>query len=125
LIYILNSNDTSKQEVLELRESYLDFLIEHLLKRLCHSGTEVLDASSLHEPNVAVSITREERANVLHAHFKICISHPNAKQNRTTQILNMTSPLTWVNLKNVTARKKWLSVMMKSYAIWLNMWMVN
>jgi len=65
---------------------------------------------------MAVSITLEEKArlyNVLLAHFKICISHPNAKQNRMIQIFNMNSPLTRVNLKNVTARKKWLSVVIE------------
>jgi len=59
-IYILNSTDTSKQKFLELRESYIDFLIDHLQERLCNSSTEVLDTFSLLEPNVAVSITPEE-----------------------------------------------------------------
>jgi len=122
---IYNSTDTSMQEFLELRESYLDFMIDYQQERLCNSSTKVLVAFSL---LVVVSLTLEERArllNVLHAYFKICISHPKAKQNRMTQILNMTSPLMRVNLKNVTARKKWLSVVMKNYVIWLNRWMVN
>ena len=51
--------------------------------------------------------------------WHVFISHPKANQNRATQIFNMTSPLTKVNLKNV--RKNWLSVVMK---IWLNMWMM-
>ena len=71
---LINSNDTSKQEFLELRDSYLDSLIDHLQERLCSDSTEVLDTFSLLEPNMAVSITLEERArlcNVLHAHFKI------------------------------------------------------
>ena len=71
---LINSNDTSKQEFLELRDSYLDSLIDHLQERLCNDSTEVLDTFSLLEPNMAVSITLEERArlcNVLHAHFKI------------------------------------------------------
>jgi len=48
------------QEFLELRESYIDFLIDHLQERLCNSSTKVIDAFSLLEPNVAVSITHEE-----------------------------------------------------------------
>jgi len=83
---------------------------------------------SLLEPNVAVSITLEEREPdctmccMLTSKSALVIQR---KQNRTTQIFNMTSPLTRVNLKNVTHRKNWLSVVMKNYVIWLNMWMVN
>ena len=41
---LINSNDTSKQEFLELIGSYLDSLIDHLQERLCNDSTEVLDA---------------------------------------------------------------------------------
>ena len=44
---LINSTDYSKQEFLELRDSYLDSLIDHLQERLCNNSTEVLDMTSV------------------------------------------------------------------------------
>ena len=69
----LECSDISEVEFLSLKDCFLESVIEGLEERLCNDSTAVLNAFSLLEPQMARSVTREEKEkllNLLDAHFK-------------------------------------------------------
>ena len=69
----LECSDITEVEFLSLKDCFLGSVIEGLEKRLCNDSTAVLNAFSMLEPQMARSITREEKEklfNLLDSHFK-------------------------------------------------------
>jgi hypothetical protein len=68
-----NSTEADKQQFLFLRDLYLDSMTTHLEERLVNNSTEVLNAFSLLEPSMAVSLSVAERNklfSVLESYFQ-------------------------------------------------------
>lgn len=70
----LKCDSDSADEFNSLKDNYLDSLIEGLEERMCNGSTQILDAFSLLEPQMARSLSADETAKLialLDAHFKV------------------------------------------------------
>ena len=93
--------DAYKQEFLYLRDAYLDSLIEHLEQRLVNTNTEVLNAFSVLEPNMATSLSVEDRAKlytVLESHFRAHAAALTSSHESSAATASNTAPLPFVDV---------------------------
>lgn len=73
-IVLSDSSEIHKASFIALSEAYLDSLIENLEERLCNGTTQLLNAFTVLDPHMAVSLSVEERAklyDILDSHFKV------------------------------------------------------
>lgn len=100
-VTLSHSTDADKQEFLSLRDAYLDSLIEHLEQRLVNTNTEVLNAFSVLEPNMATSLSVEDRAKlytVLESHFQVHAAALTSSHESSAATASNTAPLPFVDV---------------------------
>jgi hypothetical protein len=94
-IILSNSSEMHRTSFVKLSEVYLDSLIENLEVRLCNNSTGVLNAFSVLEPRIAVTLSVEERTKcyeILDSHFKVTKDVVEVEAGRPSNAQNPVTP---------------------------------